>query len=58
MTPPRTHHPRTPAAAWLLICVGATVALTLTTPGWGKILYLTAAATALRTAARSARGAW
>jgi hypothetical protein len=50
MTPPRTHRPLATAAAWLLICVLATVALILTTPAWGKILWLIAAAAALRTA--------
>ncbi len=57
MTPPRAHHPRATAAAWLLICVLATVALILTTPARGKILWLIAAAAALRTAAQYARGA-
>lgn len=57
MTPPRPHHPRAAAAAWLLICVLATVALILTPPAWGKILWLIAAATALRTAVQYARHA-
>ncbi|MDX2761004.1 hypothetical protein [Streptomyces europaeiscabiei] len=55
MTPPRPHQPWATAAAWLLICVLATVALFLTTPAWGKILWLIAAATALRTAVQYAR---
>lgn len=42
---------------WLLIYVLATVALILTTPAWGKILWLLAAATALRTAVQYARHA-
>ncbi|MFC4610482.1 STAS domain-containing protein [Streptomyces maoxianensis] len=50
----RPHHPLATAAAWLLICVLATVALILTTPAWGKIPWLIAAAAALRTAVKYA----
>ncbi|MFD3505143.1 hypothetical protein ACFWWT_45140 [Streptomyces sp. NPDC058676] len=57
MTPPRPNYPQAAAATWLLICVLATVALTLTTPAWGKTLSLIAAATALRTAVQYTRHA-
>ncbi|MDL5198716.1 hypothetical protein [Streptomyces sp. ALI-76-A] len=57
MTPPRAHRPLATAAAWLLICVLATVALILTTPAWGKTLWLIAAAAALSTAVQYARRA-
>ncbi|MBD9730102.1 hypothetical protein PV755_44730 [Streptomyces caniscabiei] len=54
MTPPRAHRQLATAASWLLICVLATVALILTAPAWGKILWLIATAAALRTAVQYA----
>ncbi|WP_217240726.1 hypothetical protein [Streptomyces sp. AC555_RSS877] len=54
MTRPRTHRPLATAAAWLLICVLATVALILIAPAWGKLLWLIAAAAVLRTAVQYA----
>jgi anti-anti-sigma factor len=45
------------AAAWLLVCALATAAAILTTPAWGKILWLITAAAALRATVKYVRSA-